>query len=72
MPSKLLEYAATGKPILAGLGGYSKRFTIYIIPNASVFALANPDAVAAALAKVTLGTTDRAAFIQEYYGSNVQ
>jgi len=72
IPSKLFEYAATGKPILAGLEGYSKAFTLNHIPNACVFAPANPDAAVAALARLDLGTTDRAAFLQEYSRSRIQ
>jgi len=26
LPSKIFEYAATGKPIIAGVGGYAKEF----------------------------------------------
>ncbi|WP_411392187.1 glycosyltransferase family 4 protein [Pseudomonas sp. MPB23] len=66
IPSKLFEYAATGKPILAGLDGHSKAFTLDHIPNASVFPPGNPDAAVAALARLKLSATDRGAFIREH------
>jgi glycosyltransferase involved in cell wall biosynthesis len=72
IPSKLFEYAATGKPILAGLAGYSKAFTLNHIPNACVFAPGNPDAAVAALARLDLGATDREAFLREYSRSRIQ
>lgn len=37
LPSKLFEYAATGKPMLAGVGGYAAEFIGSQIENASVF-----------------------------------
>lgn len=72
IPSKLFEYAATGKPILAGLDGYSKAFTLHCISNASVFAPTNPDAAVAALAKLRLTATDRSAFIHDYARASIQ
>ncbi|AUG09287.1 glycosyltransferase WbuB [Pseudomonas sp. S09G 359] len=66
IPSKLFEYAATGKPILAGLEGYSKAFTLQHIPNACVFTPGNPNAAVAALTGLKLSATDRGAFIREY------
>ncbi|PCI26074.1 MAG: glycosyltransferase WbuB [SAR324 cluster bacterium] len=37
LPSKLFEYAATGKPILAGVGGYARKFVNENIEGAQVF-----------------------------------
>ncbi len=37
LPSKIFEYAATGKPILAGVSGYAKDFINQEIKNANVF-----------------------------------
>lgn len=37
LPSKLFEYAAIGKPIIAGLSGYSAEFVNHNIPYASIF-----------------------------------
>ena len=72
IPSKLFEYAATGKPILPGLEGYPKAFTHSHIPNACVFTPGNPDAAVAALARLKLGATDRGAFVRAYTRSTIQ
>ncbi|CAB0151220.1 hypothetical protein PSI9734_01633 [Pseudidiomarina piscicola] len=37
LPSKLFEYATTGKPILAGVAGYASEFIKAHIENAAVF-----------------------------------
>lgn len=37
LPSKIFEYAATGKPIWAGLDGYSAQFVRHEIENCEVF-----------------------------------
>ena len=37
LPSKLFEYAATGKPILAGVAGYAQQFLQQEVPGAEVF-----------------------------------
>lgn len=66
IPSKLFEYAATGKPILAGLEGYSKHFATTHIANASVFAPADVESAIAALARLKLEPTDRSAFVRDY------
>ncbi len=42
LPSKIFEYAATGKPILAGVDGYARSFILSHIENAFVFEPCNP------------------------------
>lgn len=37
LPSKIFEYAATGKPILAGVRGYAKEFLVENVENVMVF-----------------------------------
>lgn len=37
LPSKIFEYAATGKPIIAGVAGYSAEFLKSEVPHAMVF-----------------------------------
>src|SRR5690606_22109494 len=37
LPSKIFEYAATGKPIWAGVAGYSARFLEEHVANVAVF-----------------------------------
>lgn len=43
LPSKIFEYAVTGKKIIAGVDGYSKKFIEQNIPNAIIFEPANID-----------------------------
>ncbi len=42
LPSKLFEYAALGKPVLAGVAGYAAQFVREEIDNAAVFSPAMP------------------------------
>jgi len=58
LPSKLFEYAALGKPVLAGVGGYAARFVREEISNAAVFAPG--DVVGAVRAFEALELRDRA------------
>lgn len=44
LPSKIFEYAVTGKPMLAGVAGYAKTFIEKNISNAQVFAPCDVDA----------------------------
>ena len=37
LPSKIFEYAATGKPIWAGVAGYAAEFITSKIENSAVF-----------------------------------
>lgn len=66
LPSKLFEYAATGKPIWAGVTGYAAEFISREVRNVAVF---RPCAVSGAvdvLNDLSMETTDRSAFIQQY------
>jgi len=37
LPSKLFEYGATGRPLLAGVAGYAANFIAQYLPDAAVF-----------------------------------
>jgi glycosyltransferase involved in cell wall biosynthesis len=71
LPSKLFEYAAVGKPILAGVAGYAARFIREEIGNAAVFAPC--DAAAALIAFDSLQLTDRPRpdFVAKYARVNI-
>jgi len=71
LPSKLFEYAALGKPILAGVAGYAARFIHEEIGNAAVFAPC--DVAAALIAFDSLQLTDRprSEFIAKYARVNI-
>ncbi|WP_196157745.1 glycosyltransferase family 4 protein [Reinekea sp. G2M2-21] len=66
LPSKLFEYAALGKPILAGVGGYAAEFLKSEVDNCSVFPPGNSEAGAKGLDALTLGTFERAEFKNKY------
>ncbi|SDB12016.1 Glycosyltransferase involved in cell wall bisynthesis [Pseudidiomarina indica] len=66
LPSKLFEYAATGKPILAGVGGYAAKFVSSQIDNAAVF---NPCNVQQAVQRIELLSSEiqvRERFLSKY------
>lgn len=66
LPSKLFEYAATGKPILAGLKGYSADFVRTEIANAAVFDPSDADGAHRALSTLTMAAVDRRDFVEKY------
>lgn len=66
LPSKLFEYAATGKPIWAGVAGYAKHFVMQEIDNAVVFPPCDALAAEQVLAGLVTTFTERTAFIEQY------
>lgn len=66
LPSKLFEYAATGKPIWAGIAGYSAQFSAKEIDNLAVFPPCDADAAMAAFACLRIEPTDRSVFISRF------
>jgi glycosyltransferase involved in cell wall biosynthesis len=68
LPSKLFEYAATGRPILAGVAGFAADFTAANLPDAEVFAPCDVRAMVAALERLITrkASIDRTQFCQLY------
>lgn len=66
IPSKIFEYAATGKPILAGVSGFSAKFISDEINNAAIFNPCDAEGAMKALESLVLGTTKREAFLEKY------
>jgi glycosyltransferase involved in cell wall biosynthesis len=66
LPSKLFEYAAMGKPILAGVAGQSADFIRAEIDNAAVFAPCDTAQAVAAFDSLELRDTPRPTFIDKY------
>jgi len=66
LPSKLFEYAATQKPILAGLSGYSGRFASRRIQNAAVFNPCDIEGALESFRSLDFRPTARNEFIQKY------
>jgi glycosyltransferase involved in cell wall biosynthesis len=71
LPSKIFEYAAVGKPILAGVSGYAAEFINKEVDNAEVFYPSNHQQAATALATLKLGQTNRDNFISKYTRINI-
>jgi glycosyltransferase involved in cell wall biosynthesis len=66
LPSKLFEYAATGKPMLAGVSGYSADFLRREVENCGIFPPCDAEAGLAALRGLSLEPGRRTTFIQRY------
>lgn len=66
LPSKLFEYAATGKPILAGVDGYAASFIHEHIRNAEIFAPCDVKAAVLAFKRLDIAMVDRSSFVREY------
>lgn len=73
LPSKVFEYAATGRPIVAGVAGYSARFIREHVANAQVFAPCDVEGMIAAIDTVTSISqlTDRTQFLERYTRRNI-
>lgn len=71
LPSKLFEYAATGKPILAGVTGYAADFINSELSNTAVFDPLNAAAAEAKLLCLQPGWHDRSQFIRRYARSQI-
>ena len=66
LPSKLFEYAATGKPILAGVAGFAADFVRAEIPNAEVFVPCDIDDAIKALRRLSLEPVPRPDFVARF------
>jgi glycosyltransferase involved in cell wall biosynthesis len=66
IPSKLFEYAATGKPIWAGVAGFTASFVASEIADAVVFKPGDVDDAINALDRLKLTTTPRSEFVEKF------
>jgi glycosyltransferase involved in cell wall biosynthesis len=66
LPSKVFEYAATGKPIWAGVAGYAATFVQTEIENAEVFSPCDVEKAVKALDGLRLVSVARTAFVAKY------
>lgn len=71
LPSKVFEYAAMGKPVLAGVAGYAARFVREEISNAAVFAPGDVAAALNALGSLTLADRPRPEFVAKFARSQI-
>ncbi|MBO0934954.1 glycosyltransferase family 4 protein [Fibrella sp. HMF5335] len=66
LPSKLFEYAATDKPVLAGVAGYAAHFVRQHISNSFVFSPGDAPELTHYLQTTPYHTETRAAFIAQF------
>jgi glycosyltransferase involved in cell wall biosynthesis len=73
LPSKIFEYAATGKPILAGVSGYAADFLKTKVPGVEVFEPCNVEQMIRSLDALTRGPRiiDRSKFCDEYLRKSI-
>lgn len=71
LPSKLFEYAASGKPLLAGVKGTAATFVRDNIDNSAVFPPCDADGCLKALETLRLGNTPRHSFCESYQRSYI-
>lgn len=66
LPSKIFEYAALGKPVLAGVAGYAARFVREEVSNSAVFAPGDVAAAVAGFESLELSERPRPEFVARY------
>ncbi|WP_375448108.1 glycosyltransferase family 4 protein [uncultured Fibrella sp.] len=66
LPSKLFEYAATDKPVLAGVAGYAAQFVNRHVPNSFVFTPGDSASLATYLLTIPYQNTVRTEFINQF------
>jgi glycosyltransferase involved in cell wall biosynthesis len=68
LPSKMFEYAATGKPVLAGVAGYARELLHNQVAGVAIFDPCNCDAAVHALGKLLVGPPefDRSTFTRRF------
>ena len=71
LPSKLFEYAATGKPIWAGVAGFPATFIKSEIRNAAIFRPCDVDDAMEALAALRIEDESREEFVVKYSRSEL-
>lgn len=71
LPSKIFEYAAMGKPILAGVSGYAAKFISSEVSNSAVFNPGDCRQAVELLVGLELGQTNRDSFIDKYTRTNI-
>ncbi|MBX3667272.1 MAG: glycosyltransferase family 4 protein [Rhodocyclaceae bacterium] len=65
LPSKLFEFAAVGKPVLAGVSGHAAAF-LQRLPGVALFPPCDVPAAVAALRGLGAGSIDRTEFVTAY------
>lgn len=71
LPSKIFEYAAMGKPIWAGISGYSAEFVRSEVCNAAIFYPCHAIEAEAVFSNLKLEDIARIDFIEKYKRSHI-
>lgn len=73
LPSKIFEYAATGRPMLAGVSGHAAEFLGQHLPDVEVFRPLDTSAMVAAVNRLieTDGQASRALFCENFARRNI-
>jgi hypothetical protein len=71
LPSKIFEYAATGKPIWAGVAGHAASFIAAEVSNAAVFAPCDVSQAIEKLDNLILHYEPRRDFVERYARRNI-
>jgi hypothetical protein len=71
LPSKIFEYAATCRPIWAGVAGYAASFIAAEVSNAAVFAPCDASQAAEKLDNLILHYEPRREFVERYARRNI-
>ena len=66
LPSKIFEYAATGKPIWAGVDGYAKKFLNEEVIGSWIFKPSNINSAIKSFKLINNDWSDRQVFIDKY------
>lgn len=66
LPSKIFEYAATGKPIWAGVAGFSAQFLKDEVDNAAVFEPCDVEGAQSAFSRLKLKVVSRQDFVRRF------
>lgn len=66
LPSKIFEYAALGKPILAGVSGYAAEFLQKEVVGCSIFSPCDDEGAYDAFVNLSLKLTPRNEFVEKF------
>jgi glycosyltransferase involved in cell wall biosynthesis len=72
LPSKIFEYAASGKPLIAGVRGQSAAFLREYVNNIAVFPPCDVDGFFQALTTLSLENTSREIFCNRFQRGRIQ
>nr|WP_250832605.1 glycosyltransferase family 4 protein [Marinobacter sediminum] len=71
LPSKIFEYGALGKPVWAGVGGFSADFIRENLDNAAVFSPCDVDAAAESFQELEMKVAPRKEFTERFSRSRI-